>query len=40
MAEDNGPVMTITVGVCTVVSFIFMALRVFSKQGLGGARVA
>ncbi|KAK4033661.1 hypothetical protein C8A01DRAFT_19418 [Parachaetomium inaequale] len=34
MADDNGPAMTITMVVCTVVSFIFMCLRLWCKQNM------
>jgi hypothetical protein len=34
MADDNGPPMTITMVVCTVVSFIFMSLRFYCKQSM------
>lgn len=34
MADDNGPPMTITMVVCTVVSFIFMCLRFWCKQSM------
>lgn len=34
MADDNGPPMTITMVVCTVVSFIFMCLRFYCKQSM------
>ncbi|KAK5658143.1 hypothetical protein OQA88_2116 [Cercophora sp. LCS_1] len=34
MADDNGPPMTITMVVCTVASFFFMALRFYCKQML------
>ena len=31
MADDNGPPMTITMVVCTVISFVFMSLRFYCK---------
>ena len=34
MADDNGPPMTITMVVCTAVSFIFMSLRFYCKHML------
>jgi hypothetical protein len=34
MADDNGPAMTITMVVCTIVSFIFMCLRLWCKQNM------
>ncbi|KAK3986105.1 hypothetical protein QBC44DRAFT_297666 [Cladorrhinum sp. PSN332] len=34
MADNNGPPMTITMVVCTVASFLFMALRFYCKQAL------